>query len=73
LERWIVAQAERRSKLADMLSSKPLSPGRRSELHSWRQNLQTKKAWLQARLEHVDALEQLLNKTLEDDDKASSA
>ena len=60
LDRWIAFHAARRTKLASLLSSRPKTPELREELQSWRKNLQTKRAWLQARLDHVKALDEVL-------------
>jgi len=65
LERWKATQSKRRAELAEVLSSKRMTPQLQEELQAWRQNLQTKGAWLQARLDHVRAVDQLLEGILE--------
>jgi len=47
-----------------MLSTRTITPKLQSELQAWRQNLVTKKSWLQARLEHVEAVDRLLEEVL---------
>ncbi len=66
LERWVKAQADRRGKLAELLATKPMTPGLKLKLESWSHNLDTKRAWLQARLEHLEATREILDSVIKD-------
>jgi hypothetical protein len=66
LERWIDLQADRRGKLAELLATKTMTPGLRAKLKAWSLNLDTKKVWLQARLEHLEATKKILDNATND-------
>jgi hypothetical protein len=64
LERWNMRARRRRQRLQRILerSVHPLGPVRRRNwLRRFRVNLATRRAWLEARLAHLHALEQLAN------------
>jgi len=66
LERWITTQESRRGKLAELLATKTMTSGLKSKLQAWSLNLDTKRAWLQARLEHLEATKRILDTVIKD-------
>jgi hypothetical protein len=68
LQRWKQAQAQRREKLVEALSSQTLNAKLLEELKIWRQNLEAKDAWLEARREHVRSVLQILERKIKESD-----
>jgi hypothetical protein len=64
MERWERAAAERRRRLQEVLAANPVNGRRTAELRAWQKNLGAKKAWLQARLDHIIEVEKLLESAL---------
>jgi hypothetical protein len=65
LERWARRASYRRAKLAGELLSAPINPERIEQLRMWLRNLESRKAWLEARLEHNLGLESILQAAIE--------
>jgi hypothetical protein len=66
LERWERAAAKRRRRLEEIFAANPVNGKRAAELQAWQRNLGAKRAWLQARLDHIAEIEKLLENALKD-------
>lgn len=67
LERWRTRAAVRRSQIAGQLGELELGPQRRENLKIWLKNLQTRRMWLEARLEHIKGVEDIVISAIERD------
>lgn len=65
LKRWKSRASSRRAKLARELLAGSLSPKRIQDLTIWLRNLESRKAWLEARLEHNVGIESIVRAAIE--------
>lgn len=66
IERWKVRSSNRRATLArELLGPAPLNPRRLQGLTIWLRNLEARKLWLEARLEHTVGLESIVRAAVE--------
>jgi hypothetical protein len=60
LERWKARARARQKKLAKQLQAAPLSVQRIQNIKVWLENLEARRLWLEARLEHIKAVESIM-------------
>ena len=60
LARWKARSAKRRAQLAAQLSSITVGPQRKENLKIWLKNLQARRMWLEARLDHLKGTEEIV-------------
>jgi hypothetical protein len=65
LERWKSRAAKRRAQIADQLAGMTFGPQRKENLKIWHKNLQARRLWLEARLEHFKGVEDIVSSTIE--------
>ena len=65
LERWKARAAKRRVQIADQLAGMTFGPQRKENLKIWHKNLQARRLWLEARLEHLKSVEDIVSSTIE--------
>jgi len=65
LERWKARAAKRRAQIADPLQTISIGPEREGNLKLWLKNLETRRMWLEARLEHFKGVEEILKSRLD--------
>jgi hypothetical protein len=65
LERWKARASSRRARFARELLGGPLSVQRIENLNVWLRNLESRKAWLEARLEHIVGVESILRAAIQ--------
>jgi hypothetical protein len=65
LERWKARAAKRRAQIAEQLGGLAFGPQRKENLAIWLKNLRAKRMWLEARLEDVKGVEDIVAATIE--------
>src|SRR5262249_8286711 len=60
LSEWKNRARAREVKLAEALQGRQLGPPEIQKLQTWLQNLEARRLWLEARLEHIKAFESIL-------------
>jgi hypothetical protein len=65
LGRWKARAAKRRVQIADELSAMTFGPQRKENLKIWLKNLQARRMWLEARLEHFKSVEDIVASVIE--------
>jgi hypothetical protein len=65
LDRWKTRASRRRAVLVEQLTALPVGPQKKQNLKLWLQNIEAREAWLEARLEHLRAIKNILKSAIE--------
>jgi len=65
LSRWKGRAQAREQAIAERLLGKPLTPQEVQKAQNWLRNIASRKLWLEARLEHLQMMENILKRALE--------
>jgi hypothetical protein len=65
LERWKARAAKRSAQIAEQLTNMTFGPQRIENLKLWQKNLKTRRMWLEARLEHLKSVEDIVTSIIE--------
>jgi hypothetical protein len=65
LERWKARAAKRSAQIAQQLADMTFGPQRLENLKLWHKNLKARRMWLEARLEHIKSVEDIVTSIIE--------